>query len=160
MSPRAAWRLEALGFEAVYDYAAGKLDWLAAGLPSEGALASEPRAGSLARRDAPTCRLDAAMHEAREAATGWHNCYVVNEHGILMGRLGSRALADANGRIEDAMTEGPSTIRPNAPAAKVLERMRARDVSALPVTTSDGRFIGAVVRDDLERFANRIAKHP
>ena len=36
MSPRAAWRLEAAGFSPVYDYAAGKADWLAADLPFEG----------------------------------------------------------------------------------------------------------------------------
>jgi rhodanese-related sulfurtransferase len=36
MSPRAAWRLEAAGFSPVYEYAAGKADWLAADLPFEG----------------------------------------------------------------------------------------------------------------------------
>ena len=36
MSPRAACRLESLGFGEVYDYVAGKLDWMAAGLPTEG----------------------------------------------------------------------------------------------------------------------------
>ncbi len=35
MSPRAAWRLESLGF----DYVAGKADWMASGLPVEGKLA-------------------------------------------------------------------------------------------------------------------------
>ena len=32
MSPRAAWRLEAFGYVEVYDYVAGKSDWMAAGL--------------------------------------------------------------------------------------------------------------------------------
>jgi hypothetical protein len=32
MSPRAAWWLEAAGFGPVYDYAAGKSDWLVADL--------------------------------------------------------------------------------------------------------------------------------
>jgi rhodanese-related sulfurtransferase len=36
MSPRAVWRLEAMGFSRVYDYAVGKVDWMAAGLPTEG----------------------------------------------------------------------------------------------------------------------------
>ena len=36
MSPRAAWRLEAAGFGPVYDYVAGKADWLAAHLPFVG----------------------------------------------------------------------------------------------------------------------------
>jgi rhodanese-related sulfurtransferase len=31
LSPRAAWRLESLGFKEVYDYAGGKADWLANG---------------------------------------------------------------------------------------------------------------------------------
>src|SRR6266851_66135 len=45
MSPRAAWRLESLGFGEVYDYVAGKLDWMAAGLRTEGTNAAHPRAG-------------------------------------------------------------------------------------------------------------------
>jgi hypothetical protein len=41
---------------------------------------------------------------------------VVNEQGVLLGRLGRRALADTNhGPVEDAMTEGPSTVRPDTP---------------------------------------------
>ena len=56
MSPRAAWRLETLGFTKVHDYVAGKADWGAAGFPLEGT--HGPRAGELARRDAPTCALN------------------------------------------------------------------------------------------------------
>ena len=51
MSPRAAARLESLGFTKVYDYEAGKSDWLAAALPSEGRLAGEPSAGDVVRGD-------------------------------------------------------------------------------------------------------------
>jgi rhodanese-related sulfurtransferase len=36
MSPRAAARLATLGFTRVYDYAEGKVDWLAHGLPGRG----------------------------------------------------------------------------------------------------------------------------
>jgi CBS domain-containing protein len=35
MSPRAARRLEGLGFERVYDYVPGKADWFVSGLPRE-----------------------------------------------------------------------------------------------------------------------------
>jgi rhodanese-related sulfurtransferase len=45
MSPRAAWRLEAAGFGPVYDYAAGKADWLAAGLPFQGTAKLAERTG-------------------------------------------------------------------------------------------------------------------
>ena len=45
MSPRAAWRLKAAGFGPVYDYAAGKADWLAAGLPFQGTAKLAERTG-------------------------------------------------------------------------------------------------------------------
>src|SRR5262249_13063891 len=48
MSPRAAWRLEAAGFGPVYDYVAGKADWLAADLPFDG---TARLAGMFTRRD-------------------------------------------------------------------------------------------------------------
>lgn len=34
-SPKAARKMESLGYEHVYDYAAGKVDWKDAGLPTE-----------------------------------------------------------------------------------------------------------------------------
>jgi 3-mercaptopyruvate sulfurtransferase SseA len=36
MSPRAAWRLEGLGFERVFDFVGGKAQWRERGLPTEG----------------------------------------------------------------------------------------------------------------------------
>src|SRR5919108_546939 len=80
MSPRAAWRLERLGFEEVYDYASGKQDWLAAGLPTEGRTASWPRAGTVAREDAPTCGLGERLGDVAErtAKAGWDVCVVAN----------------------------------------------------------------------------------
>ena len=66
MSPRAAWRLESFGFTDVYDYAAGKLDWLAAGLPTEGTNAERPRAADVARRDVPTCHLEEGLGDVQD----------------------------------------------------------------------------------------------
>lgn len=40
-SPKAARKLDQLGYEEVYDYEAGKRDWKAAGLPIETGLAIE-----------------------------------------------------------------------------------------------------------------------
>ena len=51
MSPRAAWRLEEAGFGPVYDYAAGKGDWLAADLTFEG---TARLAGMFSRRGVAT----------------------------------------------------------------------------------------------------------
>ena len=39
-SPRAARRLEALGYGNVYDYEEGKQDWIGAGLPTESGVAA------------------------------------------------------------------------------------------------------------------------
>ena len=87
MSARAAWRLESLGFTAVYRYTAGKADWLASGLPSAGARASLPRIGDLARRDVPTCTLQERLGDVRERvrAAGWDVCLVVNARRIVLG---------------------------------------------------------------------------
>jgi hypothetical protein len=61
LSPRAACRLETLGFPRVYDYRLGKVDWLAHQLPIEGERAGEPTVGSVAREDVVTCGTDDAV---------------------------------------------------------------------------------------------------
>src|SRR5207244_6652364 len=65
MSPRAATRLEQLGFD-VYDYALSKVDWMAHGLPMEGTAAARPTALSFARHDVVTCTLDDRAEEIKE----------------------------------------------------------------------------------------------
>ena len=49
MSPRAAWRLDSLGFTEVYEYSAGKSDWAAYGLPLEGKALTSIRIKDIAR---------------------------------------------------------------------------------------------------------------
>jgi CBS domain-containing protein len=49
------------------------------------------------------------------------------------------------------MTPGPSTIRPSARLGDAVERMRRQRLSNLPVTTSEGRLVGLLVREDAER---------
>jgi len=77
-----------MGFTQVYDYVAGKLDWLAAGGPIEGSNAQHPRAGEVARRDVPTCGLDERLGEVRDRvrAAGWDACVVVNQERVVFGR--------------------------------------------------------------------------
>jgi CBS domain-containing protein len=78
----------------VYDYTAGKSDWMAAGLPTEGAAAGRPTAATVARREVPTCRLEESLRDVRERvrAAGWNACVVVNEKRIVMGLLATRDL--------------------------------------------------------------------
>src|SRR5438477_11348241 len=93
MSPRAAWRLESIGFTRAYDYVAGKADWGSFGLPLEGTKGA--RAGEHVRADVPTCRLEERVREVRHqvSATGRDTCIVVNGLGVVLGLLGRKAPA-------------------------------------------------------------------
>jgi CBS domain-containing protein len=156
MSPRAAWRLESLGFGEVYDYVAGKQDWGAAGLPVEGKLASRPRAGTVARPDVPTCGLEDRVGDVRERvrAAGWDVCVVVNEERVVLGLLREKQLGAGDDKLaHQAMRPGPSTFRPNVEIEDMAEFMVHHDLPSAPVTTSDGRLVGLLKREDAARVA-------
>jgi rhodanese-related sulfurtransferase/CBS domain-containing protein len=158
LSPRAARRLETLGFDKVYDYVEGKLDWLAAGLPTEGANAEKPRAVDLANRDVPTCDLDDRMGDVtrRAHAAGWDACVVVTADRVVLGLLRSKELAaDPELRAEQAMRPGPSTFRPNVPIAEMAEYMTEHKLESSPITSSDGRLIGLLRCSEAVRAAER-----
>jgi CBS domain-containing protein len=153
MSPRAAWRLESLGFKKVYDYVAGKEDWLAWGLPREGRAAQVPTAGEVARRDVPTCGLADRIGnvKARAQAVGLDACVVVTKRRVVLGLLRGRELdADPAATTEQVMQVGPTTYRPDVPARQAGARMREHQVDALLVTTPDGALIGLLRREDAE----------
>jgi Mg/Co/Ni transporter MgtE len=161
MSPRAAWRLETLGFKDVADYVDGKLDWMAAGLPTEGKNAERPRAGDVARKDAVTCRLDERLGDVRERATasGWEAAVVVNEESVVLGLLRAKELTgDPEQPIERAMRPGPSTFRPFVAIAEMAQYMTEHALESSPITTSDGRLVGLLLREDAVRVAGQGAK--
>src|SRR2546422_8805429 len=94
MSPRAASRLETLGFPRVFDYAAGKADWGSFGLPLDGHADSSTRVSGIAATDVPTCRLDELVADVtgRLRDDYWDICVVSNYANIVLGLLGRRAL--------------------------------------------------------------------
>ena len=154
MSPRAASRLEGLGFRQVYDYVGGKADWASFGLPLEGVHHSGTRVGAHARTDVPACRPGDRMREVRERVrdAGWDTCFVTNERGVVLGRLGRKALAGGDDvSVEGAMTLGPSTVRPALELDKAVARMREQNLATLPVTRSDGVLVGFLGREDAEQ---------
>jgi predicted transcriptional regulator len=156
MSPRAAWRLESLGFTEVYEYSAGKSDWGAYGLPLEGNASPSVRIGDIARRDVPTCGFQDTVRVARARAKDWGTCIVVNEQRVVFGRMFKTELdGDPNGRVGDVMRAGTSTFRPNVSVTEMLEYMDRRQHESSLVTTSDGRLVGLVQREDAERAAGR-----
>jgi CBS domain-containing protein len=156
MSPRAAWRLESLGFGQVYDYVAGKRDWFAAGLPREGELAEVPRAGDQARRDVPTRGPDEHVGEVakRARAAGWDTCAVVNERQVMLGALREQALdTESLEAVEQVMDPGPVTFRPDELLDELRHYLHEHDLRRAWITTSDGRLVGLLRRDDDGRAA-------
>lgn len=151
MSPRAAWRLERMGYGAVYDYAAGKVDWMAAGLPTIRADASQRRALDGADREPPTCGPDDRILDlaARAAARTF---VVINEQRIVLGRLRvTTAPPDGAVRVEEVMEPGPTTVRAHEPLGPLLERMASRNVDEIIVSTPDGELLGVVRRTKEEQ---------
>jgi len=156
MSPRAAWRLEGMGFTEVYDYPPGKADWSASGLPMEGTQTNGPTIGDAARRDVPTCSPAETVGAARERTwkAGWDRCVVVSKERVVLGLLREKESdADPQATAEEAMRNGPATFRPDEPVEKMAKRMRERGASAILVTTPDGKLMGLLYRDEAERLA-------
>ncbi len=157
MSPRAAWRLESLGFQRPVDYVPGKQGWYEENEPRQGKAEEEIWLGDVANSDVPTCSLKDHVGEIRDRvrAASRDTCVVVNEHGVVLGLLRKKAL-DANPDVtaEAAMESGPSTFRPNVTLAELLKFMRERNIKTSSlVTTLGGKLIGVISRDDAEATA-------
>jgi CBS domain-containing protein len=150
MSPRAAWRLETLGFTDVYEYSAGKADWGAYGLPLEGKATQSPRLKDIAHAGVPTCGLDDTIATARERAGDWRTCIVLTDGRIVLGRLFEADLdGDPSARVGDVMRAGTSTFRPDKSVGEMLKYMNRRKHDSSLVTTPDGRLVGLVLRADV-----------
>jgi CBS domain-containing protein len=161
LSPRAAWRLEQLGFTEVYDYVAGKADWLAAGLPTVGRGSGAYRAGAVARRGIAACGTEDTLADARErvADSDWTGCVVVNSARVVLGVLGAQDLAAAGELAAGSvMRIGPPTVRASEELAPLVERMSAREIDSILVTDPDGRLLGVMVRTDAEGVLARAGR--
>jgi CBS domain-containing protein len=110
-----------------------------------GANGSETRAAAYFRTDVPTCFLGDRLRDVCERLdeSDWDTCFVVDKQGVVLGRLGRRAIREhPNVAVDEAMTLGPSTVRPSARLEAMVERMQRQKLTNLPVTTSDGRLVG------------------
>jgi CBS domain-containing protein len=150
MSPRAAWRLEAAGFGPVYDYAAGKTDWLAADLPFEG---TAELAGMFTRRGVAAVGEDTGVAEALGLldAQGFGPVLVLNQAGVVMGAAYRDGLvsAAAEAEVESVMRFGVSTVRPSEDAAALAHRMGHAEVTRVVVTRPDGTLVGLFFAADV-----------
>lgn len=154
MSPRAACRLETLGFEHIHDYVPGKADWLAHSLPVERHDPDLITAGQLARNDVVTRELADPIGDVAKpiADSPYGFAVVLSTSGVLLGRLRASALNVApETPVKEQMESGPSTVRPDIPADKLAQRLRDRDLKSAIITTPEGHLLGIARRVDLEQ---------
>jgi CBS domain-containing protein len=154
MSPRAACRLETLGFTQVHDYVPGKVDWLAHNLPVQGtATAVANTIGANLRHDVVIAAPDEHIADvrARVAASRYGFALVTTQDVTLLGRLRRSTLDTANPALPagEVMEPGPSTLRPHEPVADVAARLHERDLTYAIVTDPEGHLLGTVYRADL-----------
>jgi CBS domain-containing protein len=141
-----------MGFTEVYDLTAGIQDWMGAGLPTEGSNAGRPRLVDVVRRDVPTCGLGELVGQVRDRVitAGWTACVVTNDDRVVLGLLRAKELeSDPELPVERVMRPGPSTFRPDVSVEEMARTMTERNLENSPVTTSDGRLVGLVRREDV-----------
>ncbi len=157
MSPRAACRLEALGFDQVYDYTAGIADWKAAGLKVDGIEDPGLRIADATRPDIPTAHPHETLGTARQRANevGWDEALVVDCDGIVVGRLrGPTWDTDDHQTVDTVMEEGPTTVRPDGSLHDLLGRMDTRGTRLVVVSDPQGHLMGVVLADDARRLTS------
>jgi len=155
MSPRAACRLEALGFEKVYDYTLGIADWKAANLPIEGQPPEAQVVGDVTRPDIPTARPEELLGEVRDRTTeaGWDEAFVLDCDGIVVGRLRGETWQQSKTlRVDAVMELGPTTVRPTTLLEPLVGRMQERGTKLVAVSSPQGTLIGALLQTEAQSF--------
>ena len=154
MSPRAAWRLETLGFKRVIDYVPGKQAWYEENEPREGKAVDEIWIGDVADAEVPTCGLTERIGgvRSRVRAAGSETCVVVNSERVVLGLLRKSELdGDPEVTAEAVMRPGPKTFRPSVTLQELLKSMRDNNIQTNSlVTTLEGRLLGVISRADAE----------
>jgi rhodanese-related sulfurtransferase len=160
MSPRAAARLEQLGFD-VYDYALSKVDWMTHGLPMEGTAAQRPTALSFVREDVAICGLADRVEEIRRRidASPYGFALVLADR-VVLGRIRLTRLEDApdDASAELLMESGPSTTRPHTDPAELERQFERSGTNTAILTTPEGELMGVARRSDLPDRAARITQ--
>ncbi len=155
MSPRAACRLEAIGFEEVYDYTAGIADWKAAGLDVEGSEDHGLRIADAIRPDIPTATPDALIGQVhqRTREQEWDEAVVLDCSGLIVGRLRDSGWdADPDQAVESVMEPGPTTVRADGSLHDLLDRMNKHDTKLVVVSDPQGHLLGVVLAEDAQRL--------
>ena len=136
----------------VFDYVAGKLDWLANDLPIEGKLAGMLNLGDLADRQVSTCfpEEDAGEVLNRLQQDGRDLCVVVDKERVVLGIVKNQATKNSQQSVDQVMEPGPSTFRPYVAVEELADQIAGKNMAAVLVTTSDGRLVGSVHAEDIQ----------
>ena len=115
----------------------GKSDWMAYGLPVEGA--DGPFLGG-ELSEVPTCDAGGTVADARAAVGNAQAVIIVAGDGLVVGEIDAEALPGHAGEaaVLDVMDPVPTTVRPSVTVAALAE---AGGGSRL-VTTSAGHLLG------------------
>ena len=86
----------------------------------------------------------------RAIAAGWDACVVVSQDRVVLGLLRAKELqADPQLAVERVMRPGPSTYRPFVTVEEMRRTMTESNLENSPVTTSDGKLVGLVRKQDV-----------
>ncbi len=129
------------------------MDWRAFELPIEGEQADQPRAGTLARADVPTCAPTDSLDDVRQRLRGsdWNVCVAVVEDRVVQGMVDLTQNTAKSGDVQQFMQADTRTFRPFAEPQSILDAMKKSNLETVLVTTSAGQLLGALRRDDLAR---------
>lgn len=150
MSPRAACRLEQLGFREIYDYSDGLAAWLAEGYESEGLRTAE-RVGPRVLADVPRFAPQATVSDMVAGIGPWELAVVVECDGVVSGVARPEAGALPAGLVlERVMHTAPPTVRPSMAVSELARSMDDAGQHHALVTTPSGILLGLVRRQDLD----------
>ena len=151
LSPRAAHRLQQLGFAEVYDYVASKAAWLAEGLPGAGLLRDDERAKAFAHEDVPRVKADATIADVVGLVGDWELVVVVDADDVVLGVVRREAQSLPHDvAVVSVMQSGPPTVRPSIPIRELAASMDEDGQLHALVTKLDGTLVGLVRRDELD----------
>ena len=142
-------RLEAAGFQDIYEYMAGKADGLAMGMPTEGTLANAPIKNVI--HQLPVCSLGDNLTSVKaQISSESDRCVVIDQNRVVLGLVDLAVVQDYERPIEDVMKAAPLTLRPSVLIAEAVHYFHHTNLAVALVTKSTGELMGGIRISDLQ----------
>lgn len=99
--------------------------------------------------DVPTCLNE--MRKQAERVTRVYSIYVVDDRGVLKGRLSLKDLlvSSPQAHISDMYIPRVTYVKTDTKAVEVARIMQKYDLAAIPVVDEAGRLVGRITIDDI-----------